>query len=381
MRAGTQMLFRFVAIAILCGSLGAQQPAIVRVQSERVSAQLSTFARGLEFPWSLAFLPDGRLLVTERPGRMRLVASDGALSAPLSGVPTVFARGQGGLLDVVVDPNFGVSRTIFFCFAELGDGGAGTAVARAHLGATTLTEVQVIFRQSPKRTGNLHFGCRIVLAPDQTLFVALGERNERDRSQDLGAHLGKLVRINRDGSVPKDNPFASGATARPEIWSYGHRNMQGAALHPSSGRVWTHEHGARGGDEINIPEPGKNYGWPVITHGIDYSGAPIGEGRAKTGMEQPIYTWIPSIAPSGMAFYSRSAGSAFPMWRGNLFVGALAGRALVRLELDGDRVVHEERLLQDLDERIRDVRVAPDGTIYLLTDQVAGRILRLLPDK
>jgi glucose/arabinose dehydrogenase len=249
-------------------------------------------------------------------------------------------------------------------------------VARGRLGEGRLEEVQVIFRQMPKVSGANHFGSRLVFAPDGRLFVTLGERFQRDRAQDLGVHLGKLVRIEPDGSVPRDNPFVSRPGVRPEIWSYGHRNIQGAALHPATGRLWIHEHGARGGDEINLPEAGKNYGWPVITYGVDYSGVKIGEGVAKAGMEQPLYYWDPSIAPSGMAFYT---GARFPQWQGNLFVGALKSRVLVRLELDGTRVVKEERLLGDLDERIRDVRQGPDGLIYLLTDSANSRILRLEP--
>ncbi len=346
------------------------------VLSEKARFRVVTVASGLDRPWALAFLPDGRMLVTEKPGRMRIVARDGTLSAPLAGVPPVAAQGQGGLLDVMVDREFATHRMITFCYAEPGEGGAGTTVARARLGEAGLEDVKVIFRQQPKVSGGLHFGCRIVLSRDGLLYVTLGERYSRDRAQDLGVHLGKVIRIRPDGTVPPDNPFVQRAGALPEIWSYGHRNPQGAALHPQTGKLWVHEHGARGGDEINIPEAGKNYGWPVITHGIDYSGAPIGIGKAAPGMEQPRYFWVPSIAPSGMAFYT---GDAFPMWQGNLFVGALAGQRLVRLELDGEVVRHEERLLGDLRERIRDVRVGPNGLIYLLTDNAPGSVLRLEP--
>ena len=346
------------------------------VQSEKARFRVVTVASGLDRPWALAFLPDGRLLVTEKPGRMRFVARDGTLSPPLAGVPAVAAQGQGGLLDVIVDREFATNRMITFCYAEPGAGGAGTAVARARLGENRLEDVTVIFRQQPKVAGGLHFGCRIVPARDGLLYVTLGERYNRDRAQDLAAHLGKVIRIRPDGTVPPDNPFVNRAGALPEIWSFGHRNPQGAALHPQTGKLWLHEHGARGGDEINIPEAGKNYGWPVITHGIDYSGAPIGIGKAAPGMEQPRYFWVPSIAPSGMAFYT---GDAFPAWKGNLFVGALAGQRLVRLELDGDSVKHEERLLGDLRERIRDVRAGPNGLIYLLTDNAHGSVLRLEP--
>ena len=346
------------------------------IQSEKARFRVVTLASGLDRPWALAFLPDGRMLVTERVGRMRVVARDGALSAPLGGVPPVAARGQGGLLDVITDRDFTANRTIYFCYAEPGEGGAGTAVARARLGDAALEDLRVIFRQQPKVSGGLHFGCRIVVSREGLLYVTLGERYNRDRAQDLGTHLGKMIRIRPDGTVPPDNPFAQRSGALKEIWSYGHRNPQGAALHPQTGKLWLHEHGARGGDEINIAEAGKNYGWPVITHGVDYSGASIGTGKAAPGMEQPGYFWVPSIAPSGMAFYG---GDAFPRWKGNLFVGALAGQRLVRLELDGDTIKHEERLLGELGERIRDVRAGPDGLVYVLTDNSNGRILRLEP--
>ena len=346
------------------------------IQSEKVRFHVVTVAAGLDHPWALAFLPDGRILVTERPGRLRLVARDGALSAPLAGVPQVAAQGQGGLLDVILDRDFGTNQTIYLCYAEPGTGGAGSAIARARLGAAGLDDLQVIFRQLPKVSGGLHFGCRLAIGHDGLLYATLGERYNRDRAQDLGTHLGKVIRIRTDGAVPPDNPFVNRAGALPEIWSYGHRNPQGAAQHPATGKLWIHEHGARGGDEINIPEAGKNYGWPVITHGIDYSGASIGIGKEAPGMEQPRYFWVPSIAPSGMAFYG---GDAFPQWKGNLFVGALAGQRLLRLELDGSVVKHEERLLAEVRERIRDVRAGPDGLLYVLTDSSDGRILRLEP--
>ena len=361
------------ALALICASVTvfAQD-----TQSEKARFRVVTVAGGLDRPWALAFLPDGRMLVSEKPGRMRVVTRDGTLSAALGGMPPVASLGQGGLLDVIVDREFGTSRTIFFCFSEPGEGGAGTAVARARLGETELEDVRVIFRQHPKVSGGLHFGCRIVLSREGLLYATLGERYNRDRAQDLATHLGKVIRIRPDGTVPPNNPFVNRSGALKEIWSYGHRNPQGAALHPQTGKLWLHEHGARGGDEINIPGAGKNYGWPVITHGIDYSGAPIGIGKAAPGMEQPHYFWVPSIAPSGMAFYN---GDAFPQWKGNLFVGALAGQRLVRLELDGETVKHEERLLGDVGERIRDVRAGPDGLLYVLTDNSNGRILRLEP--
>jgi glucose/arabinose dehydrogenase len=342
---------------------------------------VETLASGLAFPWAFAFLPDGRILVTERAGRMRLVAKDGNLS-PVDGVPPVFARGQGGLHDVILDREFAKNGTIYFCFAMPVSGGGQTALARARLvdgNPARLADVRVIFQQEgPPSSGN-HFGCRIVQARDGNLFLTTGDHfRYRDEAQSLGNHLGKVIRVTPEGRVPSDNPFVKQAGARPEIWSYGHRNMQGAALNPQSGKLWTHEHGARGGDEINVPEAGKNYGWPVITHGIDYSGAKIGIGTHRDGMEQPIKFWVPSIAPSGMAFYT---GDLFPNWRGNLFVGALAGAMLVRLEVNGEKVGTEERLLQNLRERIRDVRQGPDGALYVATDNANGRILRVAPGK
>jgi glucose/arabinose dehydrogenase len=343
---------------------------------------VETFARGLNSPWSLAFLPDGRMLVTERPGRLRIVGKDGKLSRPLAGLPKVFARDQGGLLDVALDRDYGSNQTIYFCFAEPSGRGARTALARARLrdaDTPRLDEVRVIFRQQGPLSRGQHFGCRIVQMPDRNLFLTMGEHNiSRNEAQNLGNHLGKIVRIRPDGSVPPDNPFVGRAGAQPEIWSYGHRNPQGAALHPQTGMLWEHEHGPKGGDEINIPLAGRNYGWPAIGYGIDYSGAKIHASTHKEGMEQPIKYWVPSIAPSGMAFYT---GDLFPAWRGNLFVGALAAALLVRLELDGDKVGTEERLLKELDERIRDVRQGPDGALWLLTDDPDGRILRLTPKR
>ena len=343
---------------------------------------VETVAGGLVNPWGLAFLPDGRMLVTERPGRMRIVTRDGKLSPAIAGVPQVAASGQGGLHDVVLDRAFAQNQTIYFCFAEPAGGGARTALARAKLvdgAAPRLDDVKVIFHQEGPLSNGNHFGCRIVQMPDNNLFLTLGEHFfTRDEAQNLGNHLGKIVRIRPDGSVPPDNPFVGKPGVKPEIWSYGHRNPQGAAINPATGKFWEHEHGPRGGDEINIPEAGKNYGWPVIGFGIDYSGAKIHESTAKPGMEQPIKYWVPSIAPSGMAFYS---GKLMPAWRGNLFVGALAGQMLVRLEVNGDKVGNEERLLGGLGERIRDVREGPDGALYLLTDNRNGRILRVAPAK
>jgi glucose/arabinose dehydrogenase len=348
-------------------------------KSSAGNLKVQTVVGGLVHPWSLAFLPDGRMLVTERPGRMRIATPQGKLSPPLAGVPEVFAVSQGGLHDVILDRNFAQNNTIYFCYADRDEDGTQTAMARAKLSNDRLEDVRRIFRQAgPPSTGG-HFGCRIVQTPDGNLFLTLGDHfTHRDQAQNLANHLGKIVRVAPDGSVPPDNPFVGRANAKPEIWSYGHRNSQGASLHPQTGKLWMHEHGARGGDEVNIIEKGKNYGWPVIGYGIDYSGAKIHESTSKPGMEQPIKYWVPSIAPSGMAFYQ---GDLFRAWRGSLFVGALASRLLVRLALNGEKVTGEERLLQDLRERIRDVRLGPDGALYLLTDNAAGRLLKLVPAK
>ena len=341
--------------------------------------EVQTVASGLVNPWALAFLSDGKMLVTERPGRMRLVTAEGQLSPPLKGVPEVWATGQGGLLDVIADKSFAQNRTIYFCFSERTGGGGRTAVARAKLndGSGRLDDFKVIFRQDgPLSSGN-HYGCRIVQANDGNLFVTLGEHfSYRDEAQNLGNHLGKLIRITPDGSAPSDNPFVGRDNAKPEIWSYGHRNAQGLAINPVSGDLWEIEHGPRGGDEVNIIGKSKNYGWPVIGYGIDYSGAKIHESASRDGMEQPVKYWVPSIAPSGMTFYS---AKLFPKWTGSLFTGALSGKMLVRLSVNGNTVTGEERLLQNLNERIRDVRQGPDGALWLLTDNSAGRILRVSP--
>jgi glucose/arabinose dehydrogenase len=367
-------------LAALISTSALAQSQVFRSPSGDV--RVETVATGLVHPWALAFLPDGRMLVTERPGRLRIVTRDGKLSPPVEGLPPIFVRGQGGLLDVILDRNYAQNKTIYFCFADPFDGGGRTALARARLddGAKPrLDDLKIIFRQEgPPSTGN-HYGCRIVHMPDNNLFLTMGDHyGPRDEAQNLRNHLGKIVRLRPDGSVPPDNPFVNRPDAKPEIWSYGHRNAQGAALHPTSGKLWMHEHGPRGGDEVNIPAAGKNYGWPVIGYGIDYSGARIHEGTHKPGMEQPIYQWTPVIAPSGMAFYG---GELFPQWKGNLFIGGLATRILVRLELDGEKVTREERLLGDLSERIRDVRNGPDGALWLVTDNAAGRVLRVTPAK
>ncbi|WP_195812397.1 PQQ-dependent sugar dehydrogenase [Xylophilus rhododendri] len=347
------------------------------------SVRAVTVAQGLKYPWAVAFLPGSQYLVTERPGTMRLVGADGKVGAPIAGVPAVATGGQGGLLDVVTDKDFAHNRQIFFCYSEPGEGSSnGTALASARLSRKqdALEDVQVIFRQTPKVDSGSHFGCRIVEASDGNLFLTLGERfSEKEEAQKLDNHLGKIVRIAKDGSVPKGNPFVNRPGALPEIWSYGHRNVQGAVIGPD-GRLWTHEHGPQGGDEINLPVAGRNYGWPVITYGENYGGGKIGAGiTAQEGMEQPLHQWTPSIAPSGMAFLgSLRYGTA---WRGNLFVGSLKFRYLDRIVLSGGKVQSEHKLLADLKERIRDVRQCPDGLLYVLTDNPSGRLLRLDPVK
>lgn len=343
-------------------------------------------AAGLEHPWAMAFLPGngnapGRVLVTERPGRMRLV-EQGKLSAPLAGVPAVFARGQGGLLDVVPHPRFADNQLVYFSYAEPapgGNGGNSTAVARARLDAANnaLADLKVVFRQQPKFESTAHFGCRLAFARDGTLFATLGDRYfRRDDAHTLDTHHGKIVRISEDGGVPPDNPFVKQRGALPEIWSYGHRNVQGAAIHPTTGELWAHEHGPQGGDELNVIKPGADHGWPVITYGREYgTNAVIGEGTARAGVVSPLTYWVPSIGPSGMAFVT---GDRHPAWRGQLLVGALRARQLVRLELDGAKVVREHR--HAVGARVRDVRQTADGHIYLLTDESNGRILRVEPD-
>lgn len=345
--------------------------------------KVEPLATGLSHPWALEFLPDGKLLLTERHGALRLFA-DGALSGPLAGVPQVYAQDQGGLLDVAVAHDFATSNQIYFTYAEPREGGSGTTVAAATLrldGTPRLEDVAVIFRQEPTFNNGKHFGSRIAVTADGLLYIGLGERfteETRVKAQTLDNHLGKVVRIRRDGTIPDDNPFVGRDDAKPEIWSYGHRNIQSAAIHPTTGRLWTVEHGPKGGDELNIPEPGGNYGWPVVSYGINYEGTPVGSGESSMeGMLPPLYYWVPSIAPSGMTFYT---GDRFPDWRGDVFVGALAGKHLSRLDLDdAGRVVGEEQLLRDLGERIRDVAQGPDGLLYVLTDEDAGRLLKISP--
>jgi aldose sugar dehydrogenase len=362
-----------LALGFLPGSSGAEEQVI---ETEAGPVKVEIIARGLEHPWSLESLPDGRMLVTERAGRLRSVAADGQLSEPVSGVPEVFAQSQGGLLDVALDPGFASSRLVYLSYSEPGDGGASTAVARGRLSedATALDDVEVIFRQEPKLSGGAHFGSRLVFAPDGTLFVTLGDRGKLHPAQDVSDHVGTIVRINPDGSVPSDNPFVDRDDAKPEIWSYGHRNVQGAALHPETGRLWTHEFGPRGGDALNVPEAGRNYGWPLVSFGRHYAGQNIPDPPTRPDLAQPIYHWTPAISPSGMTFYT---GEAFPEWQGNILIGGLGSQTLVRLTVDGEQVTGEERIT--MDERIREVHQGDDGAVYLLTDKPDGEILRLTP--
>lgn len=375
-----------IITSLVCALLTGFAPAHAQ------SLRHEVVASGLQNPWAVAFLPDGRFLVTERPGRLRVVSANGQLGALVEGLPDIAAGGQGGLLDVILDADFATNRTLFFCFSEPGAGGNSTALARAQLSAdaSRLQNLKVIFSQKPKYNSSAHFGCRIVEGQHQgqkqgqadgTLFLSLGDRYSRkDDAQLLNNHHGKMVRVGKDGSVPTDNPFVKRPGALPEIWSYGHRNPQGAALAPD-GVLWMHEHGPQGGDEINLAQPGRNYGWPVITYGENYGGGKLGDGiTTKAGMEQPLHHWTPSIAPSGMAFITSTRYG--PNWRGNLMVGSLKFRYLNRIELSAPfvgTVVREHQLLADLQERIRDVRQGPDGLIYVLTDNRNGRLIRLLP--
>lgn len=347
--------------------------------AQETKIRTETVTNGLNHPWGLAFLPDGRMLVTERPGGLLLIEKNGEKTR-VEGTPDVYARGQGGLLDVALDPDFSNNRFVYLSFAETGAVGVGTAVVRGVLSEDfkKFEKKQVIFRQAPKVDSRNHFGSRLVFARDGKLFITLGDRfNYRDRAQDLGTTIGKVVRINPDGSIPPDNPFVGRREVRQEIWSYGHRNIQGAALHPETDALFTAEHGARGGDELNKPEAGKNYGWPVISYGVNYDGSKIGEGTAKEGMEQPLKYWDPSFAPSGLTFYT---GDRFPDWKGDLFIGGLSGKRLVRVDMDGEKPGAEEILLDELGKRIRDVRQGPDGALYILTDEDDGELIRLTPD-
>ena len=365
-----------LALTLAQPACAADQPVTADTQHGKV--RLVPVAVGLEHPWGIAFLPDGRALVTERPGRLRLIGTDGKVGAALAGVPAVSATGQGGLLDVQLDPEFARNSLVYLSYAEPRAGGNGTAVARGKLTERGLDDVQVIFRQDVTIDGRHHFGSRLVFDRGGRLFVTLGERNsERARAQELDTHIGKVVRIERDGKVPADNPFVGRPGVKPEIWSYGHRNVQGAALHPVTGELWTNEHGPKGGDELNRTLAGLNYGWPKVTYGVEYSGKTISESPTAPGIEPPVHYWVPSIATSGLLFYT---GDRFPKWRGNAFVGGLASQEVSRLEMDGNRVVREEVLFKGvLKQRVRDVEQGPDGLIYLLTDEDDGRLLRIVP--
>lgn len=344
------------------------------IKSKQADFVIEKIASGLDHPWALAFLPDGRMLVTERSGSLRVI-ENGQMSR-VTGLPPIAAAGQGGLLDVIADPAFEKNSLIYFSYSARGQGGVGTQVARAKLVGNSLQDVQVLFTATPKSGNYLHFGSRLVIDQHNHLYITIGEKFNMRQAQNPANHLGTVVRINTDGTIPENNPFLKDKSRKPEIFSYGHRNPQGLAQHPETGKIWLHEHGPRGGDEVNILKAGANYGWPAITYGIDYSGAIISDKTHAPGMEQPVIYWKPSIAPSGMAFYT---GDKFPKWKGDIFVGALAKAHLRRLELQGDKVIEQEVLLKDLDERIRDVRSGPDGYLYVLTDSDDGMILRLKP--
>jgi glucose/arabinose dehydrogenase len=364
---------RFILLCLLAVSPAAAQT----YRSEEHPFRVVRVVEGLEQPWSIGFLPDGRMLVTEKAGRLRVVEGGKLNPAPVAGVPQVAVHGQGGFFDAVPHPDFSKNGLVYLSYAAKGDDGVGTELARARLVGNRLENVQVLFRQSPKGSRGAHFGGRIVFDRAGFVYLTLGDRGEMPRAQKPDDHAGSVIRLHDDGRVPQDNPFVGKAGWKPEKFTLGNRNMQGAALHPQTGMLWTHEHGPQGGDEVNVMRAGVNYGWPVITYGVNYGvGTKIGEGTAKQGMAQPLYYWVPSIAPSGMAFYS---GEKFPKWKGDLFVGALRSQMLVRLQLDGEKVVKEERLLQGALGRIRDVRVGPDGLIYLATDDSAGYISRLEP--
>ena len=361
-----------ISLAVLLAvpaAFAAENARVIDTKSGRIAVE--TVASGLNNPWSLAFLPDGRMLVSERAGRLRIVTRQGALSAPLAGVPDVYSSGQGGLLDIALAPDFASSRLVYFSFGEPGEGGASTAVGRARLGEDRLQDMTVIFRSLPKSGGGAHFGSRLAFARDGKLFVTTGDRFQFDPAQDLSTHTGKVLRINADGSVPSDNPLVGRPNARPEIWSWGHRNVEGAAIHPETGRLWTHEMGPAGGDELNVTESGRNYGWPLVSWGRHYDGRDIPDPPTRPDFGQSIRHWVPVIAPSGMAFYT---GDAIPAWKGNLLIGGMVARSIVRLTLNGEQVASEERV--PMGGRIRDVRQGPDGAVYAI-DESNGTILRL----
>jgi aldose sugar dehydrogenase len=375
----TRTLTLFFASLTLCLSSAACASTPEQINSEKADIKVEVVTSGLQHPWGMTFLPDGRMLVTERTGKLRIVDADGNKSEPLSGLPEILVKNQGGLLDVTIDPMFSENQRIYFSFSEPVSGSekSSTAVASAILEEQGLSELQVIFSARPKIDTGHHFGSRLVFDREGALFITLGDRgSQRQGAQQLDSHYGKVVRVLPNGDIPKDNPYTDNDKALSDIWSYGHRNIQGAALHPQTGELWTHEHGPQGGDEINIAEATKNYGWPEITYGEEYGGGEIGDTK-KSGMEQPLHYWVPSIAPSGMAFYT---ARTFSDWQGNLLVGSLKFRQLVRLELgDNNKVSHEERI--DIGQRVRDVRQGPDGAVYLLTDHPDGQLLRLTPGK
>lgn len=354
--------------------------AAASVTTEKHSIDYEIVVEGLVNPWSVAFLPEGGMLITERGGKLRMVNSKGELeSEHVKGLPAINEHRQGGLLDVVLHPNFEENRWVYLSYAERNGSNYGTTVSRGRLVGRNLEQLQTVFRMTRKTSAGRHFGSRLVFDREGHLFITLGDRGDRPRAQDLSDHAGSVIRLYDDGSIPKQNPFFGKSGQLAEIYSYGHRNIQGAALHPVSGKLWTHEHGPQGGDEINITKAGANYGWPVITYGVNYViGTKIGEGTHKPGMEQPVHVWVPSIAPSGMIFYN---GDKFSNWRGNLFVGSLKFQQLVRLEIAGEAITHEERLLSGILGRIRDVRQGPDGLIYLITDEENGKLIRLIPAK
>ena len=372
-----------LALALVSMALGLLSPAAAQnssaqLRTDKLSVKVVALTNGLAHPWSMAFLPDGRMLVSEREGRLRLLGADFKLHPrPVEGLPEIVARGQGGLFDVVLHPDHARNGWIYWAYNAPGPGGWGTALARGQLQGHRMTNVQVLFSMLPKTRSNHHFGGRIVFDRQGMVYLTLGDRGEMERAQRLDDHAGSVIRLHDDGRIPADNPYVGRAGAKPEKWTLGNRNVQGAALHPVTGDIWSHEHGPQGGDEINLMRSGRNYGWPLVTQGVNYgSGTPIGEAKNKPGFEVPLHVWTPSIAPSGMAFV---AGDRFPQWRGHLLVGALRGQVLVRLDVQNEKIVGEERLLEGLIGRIRDVRLGPDGLIYLLTDEAQGALLRLEP--
>ncbi len=373
-----QQLPRLAAAALAAVGFQAGVPVaqaqVATVQTKAGPIKVETVAGGLEHPWGMAFLPDRRLLVTERPGRLRLIGTDGSVSQPIPGTPEVFSQGQGGLLDVRLDPDFARNRLVYFTYAEPGEDGASTAVGRGRFEGDRIEGFEVIFRQQPKVSGPNHFGSRLAFTPQGHLYVTLGERYKFEPAQDVSNHLGTVVRINQDGSVPPNNPLIDNRRAKPEIWSYGHRNIQAAAVHPQTGTLWIAEMGPLGGDELNLPEAGRNYGWPIVSWGKHYDGKEIPDPTTRPALAGSIHRWTPVISPSGMMFYD---GDLFPQWRGNALIGSLSQRAIVRLVLEGAKVVGEEII--PMQARIRDVRQGPDGSVYVLTDHSDGKVLRVSP--